>query len=188
MSSPHTELLANLLPPVAYDRRGAYLQAELEADGRALDAAQGHAQRMANAMSPIAADDELLADWERVYGLPPCPAAPRAQRIARLLVKINLHPGDQSKASYIRLAALFGYTVTISNSTTAYVWVVRGLPAPAPIAACGLGLGSELFVDYFRVGVHRVGVHPMVMRYEGDTVQNLFESIKPAHTRINFFP
>jgi uncharacterized protein YmfQ (DUF2313 family) len=184
-SSPHGELLANLLP---------------------LDTAQSHAKRMANAATPILSDEELLDDWERVYGLPPCPRAPKAQRVARLLGKINMQPGDQSKATYIKLAALFGYSITITNrqpfivgygqsqvgitplagAWIRYVWDVHGLPTPAPIAACGLGLGSGQLFDYFRVNIHRVGVHPMLISYTGDTVQDLFEWIKPAHTQVIF--
>ncbi len=205
-ASPHGGLLANLLPPVSYDRRGEVLNAELEAEGRSLDTAQSHGTRMANAATPILSDDELLDDWERVYGLPPCPSAPKAQRVARLLVKINMQPGDQSRSTYVKLAALFGYNINITNRQpfivgygqskvgvtplagewTRYIWDVRGLPTPAPIAACGLGLGSGQFLDNFRVGIHRVGEHPLLISYEGDTVQDLFESIKPAHTQVAF--
>lgn len=206
ITSPHGELLANLLPPVSYDRKGDALSAELEADGRVLDEAQFHARRMANAMSPLLCSDGLLDDWEREFGLPPCPSAPKAQRAARILVKFNMQPGDQSKSSYIKLAALLGYSITITNrqpfivgygqsrvgitpmagTWKRYVWDVHGLPTPAPIAACGLGLGSGQFVDHFRVGIHRVGVHPMLISYTGDTVQDLFEWIKPAHTQVHF--
>ncbi len=206
MTSAHAPLLASLLPPVAYDRTGASLGAELEAEGRALDAAERNAQRMTHAASVLLADDELLDDWDRVYGLPLSPSAARAQRIARLLLKINMSPGDQSKATYIKLAALFGYTITITNRSPficgysqsrcgvtplaggwiRYVWDVHGLPTPAPIAAGGLGLGSGEFIDQFRVGIHRVGVHPLLMKYTGDTVQDLFEWIKPAHTKVIF--
>ncbi len=204
--SLHAELLANLLPPVSYDRKGAAIGAELEAQGRALDQVQAKALAMANALSPLLASDELLEDWERALGLPPCPSAARAQRMARLLLKINMGHGDQSKATFIYLASLFGYTVTITNrqpficgygqsrvgvtplagTWVRYVWDVRGLPTPAPIAACGLGLGSGQFIDHFRAGIHRVGVHPLLIRYTGDTIQDLFEWLKPAHTKVNF--
>jgi len=60
---------------------------------------------------------ELLAEWERDYGLPdPCTAATPTlpQRQAALLSKITAR-GGQSRAYYIGIAAALGYTVTITE-------------------------------------------------------------------------
>lgn len=54
---------------------------------------------------------ELLADWERVYGLPnPCvgPGQTYGQRIAALVAKV-LAIGDQSRAYFILQAEALGY-------------------------------------------------------------------------------
>ena len=63
---------------------------------------------------------ELLADWERVAGLPdPCVAAlgvsqTAAQRRAALVAKLTTI-GGQSAAYYIALAASLGYTITVTE-------------------------------------------------------------------------
>ncbi len=61
--------------------------------------------------------DELLADWERVAGLPDtCVATSQttAQRRAALHAKLTTL-GGQSAAYFIALAANLGYTVTITE-------------------------------------------------------------------------
>lgn len=63
---------------------------------------------------------ELLADWERVAGLPDlCVAAlvgtqTTAQRRAALVAKLTTI-GGQSAAYYIALAASLGYTITVTE-------------------------------------------------------------------------
>lgn len=200
----HAELLANLLPPVAYDRTAPRLHAQLHAHGAALDTAQVNADRVANAMSPQLCSAELLDDWERVYGLPPCTGASQAQRVARLVAKIRMSHGSLAKQFYIDIAALMGYAITIAEGEafmvgwdthqvgvtplndghSRFVWQVGGLPSPAPLLACGLGLGSGNYPEYFEVGVHQVGAHSLLDFVAGDTVQDLFEALKPAHTLV----
>lgn len=61
--------------------------------------------------------DELLADWERIAGLPdPCVTGEQsnAERYAALLAKITAL-GGQSRAYFIALAAALGNTVTITE-------------------------------------------------------------------------
>lgn len=60
---------------------------------------------------------ELLADWERVYGLPdPCLGANQntAQRINSLVQKITAI-GGQTAAYFIAVAAVLGFTITITE-------------------------------------------------------------------------
>lgn len=204
--SAHAELLANLLPPVAYDRTGPHLRAQLHAHGVVLDAAHSNGERVANAMSPLECDPELLEDWERVYGLPPCVGASQAQRVARLLAKIRMKPGSLAKQFYIDIAALMGYTITITEGEafmvgwsthqvgvtplndgySRFVWHVTGLPNPAPLHACGFGLSTGTYAEYFQVGVHQVGAHGLLDFIRGDTVQDMFETLKPAHTLVTY--
>lgn len=62
------------------------------------------------------AADELLADWERAYGLPdPCLSAiPRtgAQRRADLIARIT-DPGRQRPSDFIAIAAALGVSATL---------------------------------------------------------------------------
>jgi len=133
---------------------------------------------------------ELLADWERVLGLPdPCTAAATtiAARQAACWRKLAYQAG-QTPAFYIALAASIGFEIEIhefdpdvddwDGSLTGligggryrYVWRVHVLNA-----------GS---LDYFRAG------DPVGMRLvEGDVgidVECILQSARPAHTYIVF--
>jgi uncharacterized protein YmfQ (DUF2313 family) len=60
---------------------------------------------------------ELLAEWERAFGLPdPCTAQADtyAERIADLVEKVT-RIGGQSRAYFIALAARLGYTITLTE-------------------------------------------------------------------------
>jgi uncharacterized protein YmfQ (DUF2313 family) len=120
----HAELLKRLLPPVAYDPNGALLSAELEAEGNALDAAKALADLILIEADPRTTY-ELLADWERVAGLPGECVASLAQTVeqrrAALVAKL-VERGGQSRAYFIALAAKLGYTVTI---TEYHEWTVN---------------------------------------------------------------
>lgn len=118
----HAELLARLLPPVAFDLGNSpVLTAELAADGAALDAAQAWADTIIAEADPRTTA-LLLADWERVYGLPEdciCQAGvvqSFAERRAALVAKAEM-VGSQSAAFYIALAAALGYSITLSELT-----------------------------------------------------------------------
>jgi uncharacterized protein YmfQ (DUF2313 family) len=112
----HAELLALLLPPVSYDPTGTNLSAELSAEGNAIDQALLDAGRARSAIMPYGLP-EMLADWERVYGLPdPCtdPPTTYADRLAAVLGKVRA-VGGLTPAYFIGVAAALGYTVTITE-------------------------------------------------------------------------
>lgn len=115
----HAELLKRLLPPVAYDPNAPLLAAELDAEGAALDAAQIAAELILTEADPRTTY-ELLADWERVAGLPGTCALLAGidltveQRRAALVTKLT-ERGGQSRAYFIALAARLGFTVTITE-------------------------------------------------------------------------
>lgn len=79
----------------------------------------GRAQRLVEEADPRTTS-ELLADWERIAGLPdPCVVAAGqaqsvAQRRAALIARLTML-GSQSKAYFIALAASLGYTITITE-------------------------------------------------------------------------
>jgi uncharacterized protein YmfQ (DUF2313 family) len=66
---------------------------------------------------------ELLPDWERNWGLPdPCYDAPQSiyERQVALVMRMTMQ-GGQSREFFIEVAAMLGYTITISEYR---VWTV----------------------------------------------------------------
>ncbi|MCM8595124.1 YmfQ family protein [Accumulibacter sp.] len=115
----HADLLKLLLPPASVDPNGPSIGAELVADGAALDRALGYAEQALEESDPRTTA-ALLADWERVYGLPD-PVLVAAgisqsfqERRSALVAKVTFQ-GGQSVAFYLALAATLGYTITITE-------------------------------------------------------------------------
>jgi uncharacterized protein YmfQ (DUF2313 family) len=70
---------------------------------------------------------ELLPDWERNWGLPdPCYTAPQTigQRQLALVMRMTLM-GGASREFFIEVAAMIGYTITISEYRTFIVGIDR---------------------------------------------------------------
>jgi uncharacterized protein YmfQ (DUF2313 family) len=70
---------------------------------------------------------ELLPDWERNWGLPdPCYAAPQTigQRQLALVMRMTML-GGASREFFIQVAAMIGYTITISEYRTFVVGIDR---------------------------------------------------------------
>ncbi|MES2237609.1 MAG: putative phage tail protein [Pseudomonadota bacterium] len=111
--------LLKLLLPSSFDANGRAINAELAADGNALDLAQFWADQILVEADPRTAN-LTLADWERIYGLPTtCIAATgvaqsTAERRTALLARITMQ-GGQSRAYFIALAASMGYTISITE-------------------------------------------------------------------------
>lgn len=136
----------------------------------------------------IRTTSELLADWERVAGLPdPCVAATQTLAERReALVQRLVNLGGQSRQFFIDLAARLGYTVTIAEPKPfrvnvnaagdplyadewSFVWQVQ---APAGI------------VRDFRVNENAVGD---ALRSWGDELlECVVGRLKPAHTLVQF--
>lgn len=110
MNMNHTELLKRLLLPVAYDANAPLISAELVAEGNALDAAQLAADSLVREADP-SATYQLLADWERVLGLPDDCVETLSLTINQRLVAVKTKftsQGGQSRAFFIGLAASLG--------------------------------------------------------------------------------
>lgn len=106
----HAEFIKTLLPPESYDADGAMLNVEFNGTGAALDTVQARVADLLREADPRSVS-ELLADWERVYGLPdPCvgPGQTFAQRVAALVAKV-LEIGGLTRDYYIAQAAALGY-------------------------------------------------------------------------------
>lgn len=180
------DLLKRLLPPVAYDPNAPVVSVELSADGAALDTAQVSADRLIDESDPRLTS-ELLADWERVLGLPDGCAGTAlvtvSQRRARVLEKLRKVRG-QSRQFYLDMAANLGYA---SASITEF----------RPMS-CGDPCGSAVYGEEWRF-VWRVNVDNTLTVYEmrcGDPCNSPLRSwhsselqcrlnkLKPAHTTV----
>ncbi len=115
----HADLLKLLLPPSSLDPGAPNIAAELAAEGAALDAAEASGDALMDEADPRTTA-ALLADWERVAGLPDgCVLASgiaqsSAQRRAALVARITMR-GGQSPAYFVALALALGYIVTITE-------------------------------------------------------------------------
>ena len=137
MTQPFSELqqpdfqaaLTRLLPRGrAWPRNGgSELSQLLGAHADAVYAVHARFVELLEVEADPAQANQLLADWEKDYGLPdPCtPLNPSLQqRHAALLAKIAAY-GGQSPAYFINVAAALGYAITITEPS-ANTWVVNG--------------------------------------------------------------
>lgn len=133
---------------------------------------------------------ELLADWERVAGLPDsCVAAQgisqtTGQRRAALVAKIT-SAGGQSVAYFVALAASLGYAITISefspfvagsvagasltNGAWAYAWTVN-----APLTS----------ISEFTAGSASAG--DPLRAWGNELLECVLSRLAPAHTHALF--
>lgn len=130
--------------------------------------------------------NELLADWERVAGLPDlCTGIPPTIALRReLLVSKLTNLGGQSKAFFIALAAKLGYTIAIdefkrfrvtsrvndvlNDSDWAYVWRVNA---------------AQDTVRKFTVSGR---VNEPLASWGNTALECVITRLKPAHTHVQF--
>jgi len=134
---------------------------------------------------------ELLADWERVAGLPdPCmPAASTLEERRNRLVQQLTAVGDQSRAFYLGIAEALGYRgVTIEEFR----------PFMCGHSRCGDGLNGDAKVRFywrvrvpaarvawFRAGTARCGDSLGAFRRAED-LECIFRRIDTRHTEVIF--
>lgn len=138
---------------------------------------------------------ELLADWERAFGLPdPCVAEPLTlpDRQGALYGKMTTL-GGQSRAFFLQLAADLGYTITIREYSpfmcgisrvgdTGRRWEI----GPPEIRFWWTVKLADTRLRWFRAGSGRVGVDPMLRIAQATDLTCRFRQLKPAHTDIVF--
>lgn len=183
----HGQLLTLLLPPVSYDMAGKYLQAQLNAEGKALDTAQAAADLVSDGITPYRAGD-LLADWERVLGLD-ATSDNYQGRLEAVLIKLA-ETGGLSIPYFIKLASSIGYTIQINEFLpfmVDYSRVDRDALYEEDVVWCWevVILGGEnqstypFYVDRSRVDERLLSI--------GDAViETVFQDLKPAHTFVFF--
>lgn len=128
---------------------------------------------------------ELLADWERVYGLPdPCMGTQPSVGLRRASLIAKLLGGGQTPAYYIALAEALGYAITITeytettfddpfdtpfyDETWAHTWLVTG-----PDIAVHERVFDDPFDDPYA-------------SWSGAELQCVLAETKPAHTTLIF--
>ena len=134
---------------------------------------------------------ELLADWERVAGLPdPCVevlagAQTTAQRRAALVAKLTTI-GGQSAAYYIALAASLGYTITVTEFS----------PFQAGHSAAGDALSNDDWTFVWQVNASEVSIVEFaagrssageaLRSWGNELLECVISRYKPAHTNVLF--
>lgn len=183
----HADVLKQLLPPVSYDPNDPILSAELEAEGKQLDAALQSADQLLAEMHPSTATVSL-PDWERVYGLPdPCVTIEQSidQRRAALDSKANSH-GGQSIEYFVGLAAKMSYpgamvdefplatcnsdcNAELNSEDDGFVWRLN-LPASTGVfqATCNSDCNSPL------------------QSWGDEALECRIRKLRPAHTTVLF--
>lgn len=148
----------------------------------------GRAARLIEEADPRTAV-ELLADWERVAGLPdPCVAAlgieqTAAQRRAALAAKLA-SGGGQSAAYYIALAARLGYTITITEHET---FTVRSKVCdPLNDLPWRFTFTVNAPLDTVRRFTVRSAVADPLAAWGNELLECVISRLKPAHTHVLF--
>lgn len=137
----------------------------------------GRAGQLLEEWDPSTAD-ELLADWERVLGLPAdgttLPASTADRRIGA--ARAYVARGGQSEVYFYELAALAGFVVVIGDLAP-HVWRMTADLAQARVA-------YTVVNQVFRAGAARMGD-----RLASVTVPELEAPVRrasPAHTQVWF--
>lgn len=186
----YRQQLKALLPPgKALPREpGTTLDALLDAMAAELVRIDDRADDLIDEAIP-STTSELLADWERVAGLPdPCVADQvqnRAQRRAALVSKLASR-GGQSAAYFIAVAAALGFEVTITE--------FRPFRAGMSYAGDALTNGDWVFtwrvnaptvtISEFKAGQNTVG--DPLRSWGNDLLECRLGHNKPAHTILQF--
>lgn len=132
---------------------------------------------------------ELLADWERVAGLPDsCVVAygvtqTAAQRRNALVAKLTTI-GGQSAAYYIALAASLGYTITITEYKT---FTVRSkVNDPLNDLPWRFTFTVNAPLNTVRRFTVRSAVNEPLAAWGNELLECVISRLKPAHTHVLF--
>ncbi|MGY2185508.1 YmfQ family protein [Pseudomonas sp. SDO5591_S426] len=185
-AADYLEQLKTLLPPGQAFPRDAGTTLNNLLDGMSIELARvdGRGESLPIEANP-ASTNEMLADWERVAGLPDkCSGVLEETLQGRknaLLTKLT-STGGQSPAYFIELAASLGYTVTIEvfRPFRAGVSVAGDPLTNGPWAFTWLIRAPEVSVTEFRAGRSAAGER--LRTWGNDTLECKINQLKPAHT------
>ena len=130
--------------------------------------------------------DELLIDWERAFGLPDecCSVdADLDTRIALLVARVR-GAGTPTAQYFIDLAALFGYTITVTELQPYTVKSPVNFPL-YPAAIRFVWRVTAPLTVYQRATVRSPVNAPMAIWGDG-ILECLIKRAKPAHTHVQF--
>lgn len=181
----HSELLALLLPPLIYAPTGVALQAELSAEGKALDSSLTSADRVQGAITPFFAE-QLLPDWERVCGIAQPADVGYQQRLQAVLAKLAA-TGGLSVSYFTRLAASLGYTITIVELEPFRAGINRAgdpLWAEDVLWVWQVVVASQSRSYLFRAGQSVAGER--LTSFGDPVIESVINDLKPAHTFVYF--
>lgn len=182
----YTTLLGLLLPPVAYEPQQPKINAELTAEGNALDTAAFLANAVLGGVTPFYANS-LLSDWERVLDIRPEPAAGYQQRLQNVLIKLA-ESGGLSIPYFKRLAASAGYEITIDELEPFRAGINRAgdiLMVPEVIWVWRVNVfGSKIQTFRFRSGMSSAGER--LSSFSDSVIETVFNDLKPAHSFCYF--
>lgn len=179
------DLLASLLPAVAYSPEQKTLNAELTAEGNTFEKTDATANNALDGVTPLFSGN-LLNDWERVLDLTPGDDASLQQRLEAVLIKLA-ETGGLSRAYFIKLAATAGYTITIDEFEPFRAGTNRAgdvLYVPEIIYVWAVNVSSSVSVYYFRAGASLPGER--LSTFGDKILETIFENLKPAHTYCYF--
>ncbi len=185
----YQQALAALLPEgAAWPREaGSVLMRLLGALAVELERVDARAALLMAETDP-ASTTELLADWERVVGLPD-PCVTQAQTVAERRAALEgrlTSIGGQSMPFFLQLAQRLGYTVTIDEFASA-----------AAATAAGISFTGDEWAHTWRVNVpSTVGITPFragsgaagepLRAWSNEVIECQFNRLKPAHSRLLF--
>lgn len=180
--------LQALLPPGdAWPRDpDALLTRLLEAVALRYEAHQARVAQFLDVESFPPSAGELLADWERVFGLPDeCagPADGAAARRAALVARV-IERGGQSPAYYIGIAAALGFSVTITEFRQARIGLSAiGEPIHGPEWTSTWRVNAPpTAVVEARIGISTIG--DPLREFGNALLGCVLHRIKPAHTHL----
>lgn len=181
MSLTHADIL-KLLQPIEL---GGENGAENRIDGGYLDDAETAAESLINEMYPDTAY-KTLSSWERVYDLVPSDGATIQSRRDAIVQKIRAR-GGLSRAYFIALAAVHGWTITIDEF----------YPSMCGWTRCGDNLCDAGSLWVWRVNVAGKSIYNaragssaagerLLWWVSNSDLENLITRLKPAHTVVLF--
>ncbi|PWD86220.1 YmfQ family protein [Ignatzschineria cameli] len=184
----YLERLQSLLPPVSYDRNGEQMVPTLTVEARLFNRINAHGQRVLNAITPHDSN-ELIADWERMLGIPIDFEENYQFRVNRVLQKLA-EVGGLSIPYFINLAKKLGYEITIIEGDD---YIFR---SGENRVGDRIGRLDQMWVwyvnvqssyteqYYFRAGSARAGERLLTIR--DPIIEEIFNDLKPAHTLCIF--